>query len=303
MKIKLYTLFGLLLILSVNSSTPSSQAAAASSSSVVKNNAAIGSSSSTQAGRLQQVSNTEIKQPEASHVRKAIAEGDHERVKELLDAGATNDFSLLDLAVKLEQAEVATTLLTHSSNKISRSDITNLLPIAVRENDPAMVRALIIAGKANEKASYPDKRTLLHVAARCYVSQTVDYNSSAIGQAHYSGSVMKALIPFAVGIGVNAQDNKYGDTALHVAVENGNIEAIKELITVPGIDITLENKSGRTPYDMALGRNALEVKNILMKPLNLRKLNEELEAQMKMLDVRKEMFNQELELKILDLKK
>ena len=52
------------------------------------------------------------------------------------------------------------------------------------------------------------------------------------------------------------EKNKYGDTALHLSMENKNIPIIKLLLN-KGADISIKNKKGITPYDLA----SKEIKN------------------------------------------
>ena len=40
-------------------------------------------------------------------------------------------------------------------------------------------------------------------------------------------------------------------TALHIAVKNNCIEIVKFLLNYHGIDLTIKNESGKTPYDIA----------------------------------------------------
>lgn len=53
------------------------------------------------------------------------------------------------------------------------------------------------------------------------------------------------------GIDIN-QGGTTKDTPLHVAASHGNIEAVRKLITLPNIDVNIENHNGLTPYQDAL---------------------------------------------------
>ena len=61
------------------------------------------------------------------------------------------------------------------------------------------------------------------------------------------------------------EKNKYGDTALHLSMQNKNIPIIKLLLD-KGADITIKNKKGITPYDLASKeiRKEFKLDNIML---------------------------------------
>ncbi|KAL5516656.1 hypothetical protein EMCRGX_G002046 [Ephydatia muelleri] len=63
-----------------------------------------------------------------------------------------------------------------------------------------------------------------------------------------NAEVVKILV--SAGAHVNDQ-NKHGDTALHLAAQLGREECVRLLLSVPGIDANLVNHSGQTPLKLA----------------------------------------------------
>lgn len=70
----------------------------------------------------------------------------------------------------------------------------------------------------------------------------------------YRLSIMEFLL--SKGAHVNAQD-RYGSTALHVAVLFNLKAAVVKLLGENTIDKTIKNKDGKTPLDFAAGKVAL----------------------------------------------
>ncbi|XP_020622350.1 ankyrin-3-like [Orbicella faveolata] len=74
---------------------------------------------------------------------------------------------------------------------------------------------------------------------------------------------------------VNARD-RYGSTPLHYAVAKGNPDAVKELLTDPGIDIEAKDKTEMTPLHVASSQGSLSVAECLIEAgADLRSLDEE----------------------------
>ena len=59
------------------------------------------------------------------------------------------------------------------------------------------------------------------------------------------------------------KQNKDGDTALHIAVLNGNREAVNLL--APVTDLTIRNGSGKSPLDVAVRHNNGDIAHILIQ--------------------------------------
>ncbi|KAH3759900.1 hypothetical protein Pelo_8278 [Pelomyxa schiedti] len=71
-----------------------------------------------------------------------------------------------------------------------------------------------------------------------------------------------------------------GQTALHVACEQGFVEGVKVLLQVNGIDTNRKNNKGETPLDVATRRNCTDICN-LFKNHNTRVQSSELEMREK----------------------
>jgi ankyrin repeat protein len=55
------------------------------------------------------------------------------------------------------------------------------------------------------------------------------------------------------------------DTSLICASQRGHIEVVKQLLTIPKIDISMENKDGETALDLALKHNHREIVDLIQK--------------------------------------
>ena len=53
------------------------------------------------------------------------------------------------------------------------------------------------------------------------------------------------------GFGVNWQDEKTGDTPLHIAVSNQSVLLVRSILDQYGVDLTIRNKEGKTALDIA----------------------------------------------------
>ena len=58
------------------------------------------------------------------------------------------------------------------------------------------------------------------------------------------------------------------DSILHISVRNGNLDIVKELISVKGIKLEEKNKMGQTPRDIAINCNFNEIYKILTEKIN-----------------------------------
>lgn len=70
---------------------------------------------------------------------------------------------------------------------------------------------------------------------------------------HYAAQYNLPDIAFVLikrGAKIDIMDNQ-GDTPLHTAVKHGSIDTIKQFINIPGLDITVKNKDGKTALDIA----------------------------------------------------
>ena len=58
------------------------------------------------------------------------------------------------------------------------------------------------------------------------------------------------------------------DSILHISVRNGNLDIVKELISVKGIKLEEKNKMGQTPRDIAINCNFNEIYKLLTEKIN-----------------------------------
>ncbi|WP_339048239.1 ankyrin repeat domain-containing protein [Candidatus Mesenet endosymbiont of Phosphuga atrata] len=85
--------------------------------------------------------------------------------------------------------------------------------------------------------------------------------SSSIKRApniNYDDLIYKEAFDFFIkqGINVNSQ-NEYGLTPLHLAIEIGDIEAVRYLLAREGINPFIQNNNGKTPFDYAEGKTEI----------------------------------------------
>lgn len=66
------------------------------------------------------------------------------------------------------------------------------------------------------------------------------------------------------GADINAKDGKSGRTSLHYTAESGNVPLVELLLTFPCLDINTKTFDGETPLTVAAGRYSVEIVNILL---------------------------------------
>lgn len=125
---------------------------------------------------------------------------------------------------------------------------------AVMDRRELLVRAILESGKADLSLTDVDGKTALHMVAD-YRNRQEQYEQSE--QIREEKRIIELLIPHVISI--NEKD-KWGNTPLHSAVINSNIEVVKAIITkdylFPQLKIlNIKNNKGRT----ALHEAALEV--------------------------------------------
>ncbi|XP_031561478.1 transient receptor potential cation channel subfamily A member 1 homolog [Actinia tenebrosa] len=101
-------------------------------------------------------------------------------------------------------------------------------------------------------------------------------DNSAVNSTQKNGS-QDTMIGFLISqkAKVNAKDS-YGSTPLHYAVAKKNIEAVKELLKQPSIDIEAKDKTKMTPLHAAASHGTVVVTKCLIEAsANLRSLDEE----------------------------
>ena len=99
--------------------------------------------------------------------------------------------------------------------------------------------------------------TVLHIASNHEVSDPREYRAPAT-------KMLKLLLtdPY---VNRNTQ-NKYGCTALHLAVQEDKVEFLKLLLSDPYVDCNIKDNEGRTAYDYAIYHETNEkIKKLLSK--------------------------------------
>ena len=210
-----------------------------------------------------------------------------EVVKILLNAGANvnaenyDDGTPLHLAAEKGQVEVVKALLDTGADvnaeQNSFSDNTPL-HIAAEKGQVKVVEALLDAS-ADIHAQDRRDRTPLHSASYYSRTEVVKALLAAGANVHARNEYDRTLLQVGVLLGLcpatpklwrlflhpaqmsNAK-NKYGETPLHDAAEEGQVEVVKVLIAA-GADTEVMNKYGETPLDLARKRGKTEVVKIL----------------------------------------
>jgi len=60
------------------------------------------------------------------------------------------------------------------------------------------------------------------------------------------------------------QQNKYGETPVHIAAKRGNLVRLRECLNTPGVDINCADYNGFTPLSEAVSKNRLEAVELLL---------------------------------------
>jgi len=107
---------------------------------------------------------------------------------------------------------------------------------------------LLLLADIDPNSKNIDGRTILH---------------SAVEAMHWSPRHMKTvkLLLANPKVDVNAQDN-YGDTPLHIATANGNMDAVRELLN-HGCDVLLKNSFKENALGRAINNNNVEIAKLL----------------------------------------
>ncbi|NXA36485.1 NFKB1 factor, partial [Eudromia elegans] len=153
------------------------------------------------------------------------------------------------------------------------------LHLAVVTKQAAVVEALLVAG-ADVSLLDRHGNSVLHVAAsegddeilglflkHKEISPAVDLsNSEGLSAIHMvvmanSVSCLRQLI--AAGVNVNAQEQKSGRTALHLAVEQENIPMAGCLLLEGDADVDSTTYDGTTPLHIAAGRGSTKLAALL----------------------------------------
>lgn len=157
-------------------------------------------------------------------------------------------------------------------NAINRNGKTPLQQ-AVSDHDFGEVQRLIEAG-ADLTIQNVDGNGLLHISVQIPNSNRkfvqAKSNSMQVDDIQASLKIVKSLIEKAKGqnpAGINLlnQRNKAGQTPLHVAIENVNELAVRELIAA-GADVNLVDNQGRTPVMAAVSSELPAYRGVSKNP-------------------------------------
>lgn len=125
------------------------------------------------------------------------------------------------------------------------------LTIAMQKNNLKIIQKLLyLKNTLNINHFGENKLTVLHKAAQ--------FNSIRS---------LSEIMPYASSELINSQ-NKYGETALHIAAYKGYVEIIELLIKF-NANIFLKNKTGMSPLELALSKKNYKSGNVLLKHINL----------------------------------
>lgn len=118
-------------------------------------------------------------------------------------------------------------------------------------SSPEKIKLLLDHG-ANPKIATSQGSTPLHASTNTLINDSTSHDNAA----------EIALLLIQKGADVNAQDNNYGNSALHIAVNKGNLAVVK-LLLERGANPELPNKRDLTPLALANSNTALSKKNNL----------------------------------------
>ncbi|MGI2257514.1 ankyrin repeat domain-containing protein [Candidatus Cardinium hertigii] len=70
-------------------------------------------------------------------------------------------------------------------------------------------------------------------------------------------------------------NNSFGDTPLHIAVQNGDLVTVNQLFLDPGVNVNASNKYGTCPLHLAAEKGSLQIVRALLchQDLNVNKKN------------------------------
>uniref|UniRef100_A0A8B9BY55 Nuclear factor NF-kappa-B p105 subunit n=1 Tax=Anser brachyrhynchus TaxID=132585 RepID=A0A8B9BY55_9AVES len=153
----------------------------------------------------------------------------------------------LHLAVITKQAEMVEDLLKAGAD-VSLLDRhgNSALHLAAAEGDDKILSLLL------KHKKIPSMVDLFNGEGLCAIHMVVMANSM---------SCLKQLI--AAGVNVNAQEQKSGRTALHLAVELENIPLAGYLLLETDVDVNSTTYDGTTPLHIAAGRGSTKLAAVL----------------------------------------
>lgn len=128
---------------------------------------------------------------------------------------------------------------------------------ATAEQDVERVRRLIAEGAdVNDRGEDGHWGPAIHYTGRndellrVLVDAGAEPDAEVLGQYALAGRTSAVEFLLDHGAPIDGQDSQYGNTALHAAAMNGNLEVV-QLLVERGADPSIRNKEGKTPYEEA----------------------------------------------------
>lgn len=189
---------------------------------------------------------------QVSRLKKAISNGDTDTVKALLDRGMDVETKLgfgwspLMCAVNVANYELAKLLLDRGADACFSKDHWTVLMASImasgNEDQIVSCVGLLLSRKADPNTVDRSQITCLMLAAKVGYSKIINLLASH-------------------GAELDAQDNM-GFTALHVAVQHSQQEAVLKLLQL-GADKRIKSNSGKSPVDLAASQKKTQISRIL----------------------------------------
>jgi hypothetical protein len=88
-----------------------------------------------------------------------------------------------------------------------------------------------------------------------------EYTLLIIAYAHYKKDIFDILLKNA---NINMQD-KFGSTVLHCAVERGDIDRIKQILLIKGVNVDIKDNNVLTPLNIAEKNKNIDIINLINK--------------------------------------
>ena len=165
-----------------------------------------------------------------------------------------------DLAVRDHAGETARDIGGYKSGKDYDREVEELLnsatsragllgdamQVAIKEGDLATLTSLLTEPGSNANWLDDEGKSLLHVGC------------TDRGEGHVHTRVAMLRLILTAGANVDYAEPQYGDTALHYAAANGQLELIEQLL-LHGADQTLKDNEGQTPRDIAMARQPPQI--------------------------------------------
>ncbi|XP_070206650.1 E3 ubiquitin-protein ligase MIB2-like [Littorina saxatilis] len=180
----------------------------------------------------------------------AAKTGDHETVRQICTANrsmmecAVSDLTPLMIACARGHPEVVRVLLECDADPNHRIERKSPMGAALERKDEDIVIMLLEHG-ADPFILDKQRHTHMHLAAWRNLPR-----------------VIKALVDR--GVDVNAQDD-FQDTAMHLAISKHSYDAVECLLSLPGVDLTIENANGYRMIHLACSKGNARALEMLVE--------------------------------------